>query len=280
MKTNDEDFMSMSLKCVLKNKICRGIASLCLAAVIWLPVSAKFFDQPDTNYLAADNAVPPKARAIAGRHIRLWTDPELRKLELEKMRSRNAEWDFMARCFFVWSLSNMGLREPEMRPVVLPVMDSIIDETIKLEEQHGIHFFLMPYAKTSEFKLKPPKSIFIDGEIALMLALRRLLEEKPEYKQMHRERINLMLQRMQQSPVLCAESYPDECWLFCNSIALAAIKTGDFLDETDHSDFFRAWIKAAKEKLIDPKTGILVSSFDLTGKTVFDGPEGSTIWLV
>ena len=26
------------------------------------------------------------------------------------------------------------------------------------------------------------------------------------------------------SPVLCVESYPDECWLFCNTIALAAIR--------------------------------------------------------
>ncbi len=191
------------LKKFFSCRVCRGITSLLLAAVIWLPNAHRFFDQPASNYIAGAKA-PPKAMAIAGRHIRLWTDPELRKLELEKMRSRNAEWDFMARCFFVWSLANMGLRDPSLTATVLPVMDSIIDETIKLEQQHGIHFFLMPYSRISEFKLQPERSIFIDGEIALMLGLRRLLEEKEEYKKLHRDRIDIMLERMQKSPVLCA----------------------------------------------------------------------------
>ncbi len=260
-------------------RVCRGIFALTMAAVLWFSLVARLFDQPEENYLSGDR-IAPLGRAIAARHIRFWTDPELRRLELEKMRSRNAEWDFMARCFFVWSLANMGLREPAMKAEVLPVIDAIIDETIRLEKEHGIHFFLMPYGKYSEFKMQPPRSIFIDGEIGLMLGLRRLLEEKPEYKGLHRERIEVMLDRMQKGAVLCAESYPDECWLFCNSIGLAAIKVGDYLDGTDHSEFFARWIASAKANLIDKETGILVSAYDLSGKSVSDGPEGSTIWLV
>lgn len=260
-------------------KVCRGIFALALAAVLWFSVVARLFDQPEENYLSADR-IAPLGRAIAARHIRFWTDPELRRLELEKMRSRNAEWDFMARCFFVWSLANMGLREPSLKAEVLPVMDTIIDETIRLEKEHGIHFFLMPYGKYSEFKMQPPRSIFIDGEIGLMLGLRRLLEDKAEYRDLHRERIEVMLDRMQKGAVLCAESYPDECWLFCNSIGLAAIKVGDYLDGTDHSEFFARWLASAKANLLDKETGILVSAYDLSGKNVSDGPEGSTIWLV
>lgn len=260
-------------------KVCRGIFALALAAVLWFSVVARLFDQPEENYLSADR-IAPLGRAIAARHIRFWTDPELRRLELEKMRSRNAEWDFMARCFFVWSLANMGLREPSLKAEVLPVMDTIIDETIRLEKEHGIHFFLMPYGKYSEFKMQPPRSIFIDGEIGLMLGLRRLLEDKAEYRDLHRERIEVMLDRMQKGAVLCAESYPDECWLFCNSIGLAAIKVGDYLDGTDHSEFFARWLTSARANLLDKETGILVSAYDLSGKNVSDGPEGSTIWLV
>ncbi|HNS10226.1 MAG TPA: hypothetical protein PKN29_11030 [Candidatus Ozemobacteraceae bacterium] len=260
-------------------KVCRGIFALTLAAVLWFSLVARLFDQSEENYLSADR-IAPLGRAIAARHIKFWTDPELRRLELEKMRSRNAEWDFMARCFFVWSLANMGLREPSLKAEVLPVMDTIIDETIRLEKEHGIHFFLMPYGKYSEFKMQPPRSIFIDGEIGLMLGLRRLLEEKAEYRDLHRERIEVMLDRMQKGTVLCAESYPDECWLFCNSIGLAAIKVGDYLDGTDHSEFFARWLTSARANLLDKETGILVSAYDLSGKNVSDGPEGSTIWLV
>ncbi|MFZ5949353.1 MAG: hypothetical protein ACOYXC_01510, partial [Candidatus Rifleibacteriota bacterium] len=260
-------------------RVCRGLAALLLASVIWLPNVCLFFDQPETNYIAIDKNAP-KAMQIAERYINFWTDPQLRQIELEKMRSRNAEWDFMGRCFFVWSLANMAIRDAELIARVLPVMDFIIDETIKLEKEHGINFFLMPYARFQPFKDQPPRSIFIDGEIALMMALRRLVAEKEEYKTLLAERIGHMLERMNRGGALCAESYPDECWLFCNSIALASIKVSDYLDGTDHSEFFKNWVKTAKEKLIDSKTGILNSSFDLAAKQVCDGPEGSTIWLV
>jgi len=84
---------------------------------------------------------------------------------------------------------------------------------------------------------------------------------------------------MRDGPVMCAESYPDECWLFCNAVALAAMKCGDVLDGTDHAAFFRDWISNAKQKLIEKESGILISSFDLNG-VVQDGAEGSSIWMI
>jgi len=83
---------------------------------------------------------------------------------------------------------------------------------------------------------------------------------------------------MQAGPVLCAESYPDECWMFCNTVALAAIRASDRLDGGDHSAFFQRWLRTAKAKLVDRRTGLLVSSFALDGRCQ-DGPEGSSIWL-
>ena len=266
-------------KKLIENPKIVALLALIFAAIIWLPNASSLFSQPESNYISG-KIIAPKGQLIANRYINFWTNPELRQLELDKMRSRNAEWDFMGRCFFVWSLGNMALREPARAKTILPIMDSIIDETLSLEKKYGIYFFLMPYAKNLPFKQKPERSIFLDGEIALMLAIRRLVEEKQEYKELLRSKIETMVSRMEINPVLCAESYPDECWLFCNSIALAAIKIGDFLDHTDNSEFLKNWVKSAKENLIDKKTGILVSAFDLSGKSISDGPEGSTIWLV
>ena len=75
-----------------------------------------------------------------------------------------------------------------------------------------------------------------------------------------------------------AESYPDECWMFCNTAALAAIRMSDALDATDHSALFHKWLRTAREKLVDRQTGLLVSSFTLEGRPK-DGPEGSSIWM-
>ena len=79
--------------------------------------------------------------------------------------------------------------------------------------------------------------------------------------------------------MLSAESYPDECWMFDNLAALAAMRMADFLDGTDHSAFIRRWLAMAREKLTDPQTGILFSSYTVDGQAL-DGPEGSSIWMV
>ncbi|HZV02928.1 MAG TPA: hypothetical protein VFF73_39850 [Planctomycetota bacterium] len=252
-------------------RVARGAISLVLALALWLAVLHVFFAPP------ADVRGDMAPRLLA-EQLRFWTDPELRAREVERMRAANNEWDFMGRSFLVWSLAEIALREPATRARNLEVMDRIIDETIAVERERGIHFFLMSYSKESAFRVQPPRSLFLDGEIALMLGARRLVEEKPEYRPPFAERVRVMEERMRKGPVLCAESYPDECWIFCNTAALAAMRFSDVLDGTDHRAFFAEWLAMAKKKLVDPTTGILVSSFTLDGRAN-DGPEGSSIWF-
>ncbi len=266
-----------------RGRVLAALACLLLAAAVWLPVLHLLFrDDVAYYYVPSDvpgRHVPPHALALAMRHMRLWMDTEVRAEEVVKMRVRNAEWDFMGRSFLVWSLTNLALRQPDAKEAALVVIDRIIEETLLLEEEHGHYHFLLPYAHDMPFVEQPARSLFVDGEIALMLGCRRILEEKEEYRPLLTERVDLMIDRMEQSPVLSAESYPDECWTFCNTVALAAIKVADYLDGTDHSEFCRRWIETAKERLIDPETGMLVSSYATTGMHR-DGPEGSSIWLV
>jgi len=185
----------------------------------------------------------------------------------------------MGRSYLVWSLANVGLRDPTSKQACLQTMDRIIDETLQLEKQKGIYFFLMPYAKDRPYLVQPARSLFIDGEIALMLASRRILEEKPEYKSLLTERVNLIVNGLQRSPNMALESYPDECWTFDHVVALAAIRIADYLDGTDHTVLIRDWVATAKKKLVHPGSGLLVSSYD-TDDTPLIGPEGSSIWMV
>ncbi len=255
-----------------------GLFAFCLAAVIWLPCLHLFFRKPVSDFYR-QNGISPRARELAARHLQLWTEPALRQAELRKMRTSNAEWDFMGRSFLVWSLVNMGMREPQMKEHYLPVIDQIIQETVKIEKEDGIYAFLMPYAKDRPYRIKPARSLFIDGEIALMMGARRMLQEQPAYKQPMTERLNAIEQRWQFNPMMAAESYPNECWTFDHAVALAAFKIADRLDRTDHSALCRKWVGIAREKLVHKETGLLVSSFQTDG-TPLDGPEGSTIWMV
>jgi hypothetical protein len=262
----------------LPKKVTAGLTTLAVAAILWIPCLHFFFTKRAADFRQADG-LSPKAQQLAARQLQLWSDSHLRQRETDRMRARNPEWDLMARSFLVWSLAEMGLRNPTGKAEYLKAMDRVIQETLQLEREHGIYFFLMPAAKNRPYVLQPARNHFLDGEIALMLASRRFLEDKPDYQPLLRERIELMLARMQQSPVLSAESYPDTCWTFDNLISLCAVRLADCLDGTDHSQFLRQWLDVAKQKLMDNQTGLLITSYTTAGQPL-KGPEGSSIWMV
>ena len=255
-----------------------GIIAIVVGGCIWLPCLHFVFHKSASDFYQPQG-LSRRAKQLAARHLDLWTEPQSRARELQRMRASNAEWDFMGRSFLVWSLANMGLREPGFKKEYLQTVDQIIDETVRLEKQEGMYFFLMPYAKGRAYVAQPAHSLFLDGEIALMAASRRMVEERADYKQLLTERVSAITERMQRSPHLVLESYPDECWMFDHVVALDAIRLADVLDGTDHSALIHKWLAMAKKKLVHEESGLLVSSF--TSDTIpLDGPEGSTLWMV
>jgi hypothetical protein len=248
-----------------------GGVSLVASSAIWLAVLHVFF-------APGAGGREKTARELLAAQLHAWSDPALREAELARMRRTNNEWDFMGRTFLVCSLGEVALVDSTARPACLEVMDRILAETLTTEREEGIHHFLMAYSRQGSFRVQPARSLFLDGELALMLGMRRLVAEREDYRAPFAELVRLMEERMRQSPVLCAESYPDECWTFCNTVALAAMRFSDVLDGTDHRAFFKEWIVTAKAHLVDPGTGMLVSSFSTDGSPK-DGPEGSSIWF-
>lgn len=275
-------------------RLAATVLSLVVAASVWLP-SLHLFFRPDPAELGlsagaqagapAVQAGPlsPRARALLDQQLALWegTAPltQERAAALERMRSTNAEWDFMGRTFLVLALSNAALREPQGAPRFLAIIDRIVDETLAVERERGPLHFLMSYATRAPFVVQPARSAFLDGEIALMIAARALVAPRPALAAELEARIEALRWRMEQSPVLSAESYPDECWTFCNTLALAAMRLDDAARGGRRGEeLARRWVAVARERLMDPTTGLLVSSYTVDGRHL-DGPEGSSIWV-
>jgi len=255
-----------------------GMLSLAVAAAIWLPVMHMLFE-PDLDDYRPAGSIGPRARAMAEHRLAVWLDPERRESALADMRAANAEWDFMGRTFLVLALSNIALREPDRAGDCLDAIDSIIDQTLALEAEHGQFHFLMPYAKGRPFVADPARSVFVDGEIALMLGARRLVRDNARYRRLHVQRVERLIDQMSAGRVMCGESYPDECWTFCNSVAVAAVRMHEVLDGADHEAFISDWLDAIRTHLVHEDTGMLVAAFTVDGQTLH-GPEGTTIWLV
>ncbi len=225
---------------------------------------------------------PPEASRIFARFEALWQAPDVLAIELEAIRAQNPEWDFMHRTFLVLGAVNLALGDGIDDARALRLVDQVIDDTLKQEEVGGVHHFLMPYSKFGEWVAQPPRSLFVDGEIAMMLAARRILKDSPRHRALFQSRAETISRRMAPHPTRSAESYRDEGWTFCNAIALVALRTGDLLDGTDHGPLIAAWLEAAKRLLTDEASGLLISAYTLEGEPTSSGagPEGSTIWLV
>jgi hypothetical protein len=229
---------------------------------------------PSEGMLDRDGPLAPEVRALLERHLRLWEDSS--PLNLQGLRAQNPEWDFMSRTFLALAFACAGLREPN--PRYLRAIDRIIEDTLATEASRGMHHFLLPYSKRAPFADPGGRSLFIDGEIAVMMGCRRLLQDTPRWQAPFAERIRFIDESLSRGPIGSGESYPDECWSFCNSFGLLALRMSEALDGDSHRERIDTWLHMAREHLIDPTTGLLVSSYSWDGRHL-DGPEGSSLFL-
>lgn len=248
-----------------------GLAGVALCASIPVGLGAAF--------MASGPSVEERAALLFSDQVAAWQDRALRERTNAALRAQNPEWDFMRRTFLVLSVADHALRHPEDSERWLELIDDVIDVTVAEEAQHGHAYFLLPYVHDGRFRDPQARSVFVDGEIALMLGARRLIADEPVLAEQHRARVATLVRAFEASPALLPESYPDEAWLFCNTNALVAVRMADVLDGTDHSSLIAAWTERAAEHLVEPGTGLLGSEFTWSG-TPLDGPEGSSLWLV
>jgi hypothetical protein len=183
----------------------------------------------------------------------------------------------MSRTFGVLAFTNLALSEPAARAHHLEAADALLSQTLR-DEQQGHLAFLLPYGRRAPFHDDAQRSLFVDGEVLLMLASRQLVEPRAELAPALRWRADEVARQLETAPLHLAESYPDEGWTFCNSIAVAALRLSDRVDGRSHDDLIARWLASAKANLVEPTSGLLRSSFRLGGAPL-DGPEGSTLWL-
>lgn len=98
-----------------------SIGCLLAATAIWLPIVHLCFRPSPASHPPTASGLSPWVSALAARQVHLWTDPQARKRELDRMRRSNAEWDFMGRTFLALALAEMSVSVPNhpRRPVAV-----------------------------------------------------------------------------------------------------------------------------------------------------------------
>jgi hypothetical protein len=259
------------------------VVLLAVAAAIWLPLMHAFFAPSDTEREELSAKLAKRQATMLARSQGPKIEPEIEP-EIKRLRETNPEWDFMRRTYGVLTLANRALATPteRERAEYLAAIDAVIGDTLAADARRGDAYFLLPYAKDRPFVDPAARSLFVDGEVVMMIAARELVEPRSDLRAEAETRAARVERAMRSSPSLSGESYPNECWTFCNTTALAALVMWDRTSLGDrapeHDRLARDWVAHARAHLVEPHTGLLVSSYTRDGHAL-DGPEGSSLWM-
>ncbi len=246
---------------------------------------------PSDGMLAGD-PTDPRIAGLVLHHVRRWESAQAAGSDaIQAMRATNPEWDFMGRSFL-----GLALLELAMHPATsgstarryVVVVDGILDDTFAALDQHGPLHFLLDYARQGTWRNRgrdgQPRSLFVDGELLALAAARALVCRTLGLPDVDRStaRQDLLADQvafhLDQSPHGHGESYPDECWAFCNAFAAKALVLDQRTTGRDHARRLARYRAALTEHLTDPVSGMLVSEYTPAGDWQ-DGPEGSSIFL-
>lgn len=254
---------------IARRELLLGGLSLAAGATCWGALAAPILGGSQAK--AADHL-----EMLAEARIHPWEGgPQDEILDLRRM---NPEYDLMARTFTALGLADLALANPtRWRTRTIQALDRMIADTARQVADRGPAAFLLPYWGYQDSRGER-RSLFVDSELLLMRALRRLLEEDAGHAAASAELVAAMTRCLEAAPAGMAESYPDECWVFDHTMAFAALHVTATLDGDVHATLRERWLARARTHLIDPDTGLLVSATDYDGGVV-QPPEGSTIWL-
>jgi len=253
-------------------KVARGVLCLVLAVAVTLGSLRWCFR------IGAEEAGAPMQRRL----LEDWEAPRRLSAEEEaKLDRANPEWVLMSRMFTALTFANLAAAHPSERARYAAAIDRIVRTTTAELDSGGTTRFLLPYGKEGSFVDGAGRSLFVDGEIALRLAAVELVEGGPARAAAAEVWVGRVREQIERGPALLGESYPNEAWMFCNAVALAAIRLHDIAQGNGeaHAGLFSRWVAHARAHLVDPRTGMLASRLRYDGTTM-EGAEGSTIWLV
>ena len=188
----------------LRRRLILGVVSLIAATAVWLPC---------LHFLYWPPLPPPKNDAKSSRSPRGWPPsnsicgptPNPASGNWRRCAGATPSGTSWAAASWSWALANRSLRHPEQKAACLEVMDRIIDETLKTEQERGMYHFLMPYARNRPFRgaaAAEPVPRRRDGADA---GARRLVAEKEAYREPLRQASAGIVRRMEAGPVLCRE---------------------------------------------------------------------------
>lgn len=182
------------------------------------------------------------------------------------------EWRIGAQSMTAAALTNLAILVPETKADAVARL-GVLAERMGAPETR--RFDTNRWAEDALRSLGAPRGhIGYLGHYLFVLGAHRLAGGGSQFDQRMHEIAESLSRRLQSSPIHLIETYPGEIYIPDNVVVFAALKNTDRALGSSYSKAVDAAIATAREKYLDPQTGVLVFSVATDG-TVVQGPRGS-----
>jgi mannose/cellobiose epimerase-like protein (N-acyl-D-glucosamine 2-epimerase family) len=143
-------------------RVVTALALFAVSTALWVPCLQFVFRPPPRDALVDGLARRQRVLTLADTST-----------ERALLRRLNPEWDLMSRTFAALAFTNLALSQPERRAEHLEVADALILQTLRDEIARAPLLSASRTPARAPFHDAQQRSLFVDGELALMLAARQ-----------------------------------------------------------------------------------------------------------
>ena len=208
------------------------------------------------------------------RGVESWVQQDLGLIDYTTGSSKfNGEWLFGTYLMSGLGFGQMAIIHPELKKRNIPLIERCIDKILSTEVRA---FDKMSWGND------PIDTLGIDtydhaaylGYFNILLSMNRLLNPQSRYAQLNEDVSQALVRRLEGSPILTLETYPNERYPVDNCAVIASIGLYDRATGSDHSILIKRCIENFKNRYIDKKTGLLIQNVGAKGEAL-DAPRGS-----
>lgn len=184
----------------------------------------------------------------------------------------DGEWAMGSHAMAVLGLAQVSLAHPELRD---RYRDGIHEASRVLVDDRTYVFATDAWGASPFADLASDRGHAYLGYVALALGLARELDPEFEERALHDAMIDALVRRLEAHPLAIVETYPGEAYP-CDLASIAgAIGQYDHVTGSDHHALLARVAEIQRERFVDPRSGYLVQSIDVTAGEARDAPRGS-----
>ena len=192
------------------------------------------------------------------RSVEHWVDMELSSNDFGTGSELfNGEWLFGTYMMAAMGAGQMAIEQPDQREQCLAVMEKALD---KLFAEQTRAFDRSQWGADAIETLDDPAQHHAAylGYANMALSLHRLLKPESRYAELNDRITAALVARLDSSPLLLLETYPNEMYPVDNCAVIGSIGLYDRATGADHSDLLMRCEKTLRSDYIDDESGLMI----------------------